>query len=515
MTSSADNLTEIEQLRAQLKKQMEINQSLSTRVEILEEVVRHLKIKRFMPSSEKTNADQFLLFDEAELCTDPKLEQHEKDQDKKNGKDNDLKPRGRKPLSSDLPREQIFLYLTDEEKTGAKSTFFAKVKEELDIIPAKVRVLEYMQEKAVFEDKDGQRVVTAEQPKHPLPGSLGSTGLIAHVITAKYVDGLPLYRIEKQLQRYGGGISRATLANYVMKSAKVFQPLVNLLREHQNDGNIVAMDETRIQVLKEPGKAATSDKYMWVSLGGPPTQPSVLFHYEPSRSGDVPLQLLEGFEGYLQTDGYAGYNAACEKYGLTHAGCMDHARRKFIEAQQAQPKGKNAKPSKADTALGYINGLYKVERQLADLKANQPPYSTEQVVAYRQEHALPMLDKLKSHLEKHINKVPKDSLTYKAMSYTLNQWEKLTVYCTNGELRISNIMAENAIRPFVVGRKAWLFADTSQGAKASATCYSLVETAKLNGLEPLGYLQTLLTELPYADTVEKVEALLPWNLAKD
>lgn len=252
-----------------------------------------------------------------------------------------------------------------------------------------------------------------------------------------------------------------------------------------------------------------------IVYGGPPTQPSVLFHYEPSRSGDVPLQLLEGFEGYLQTDGYAGYNAACEKYGLTHAGCMDHARRKFIEAQQAQPKGKNAKPSKADTALGYINGLYKVERQLADLKANQPPYSTEQVVAYRQEHALPMLDKLKSHLEKHINKVPKDSLTYKAMSYTLNQWEKLTVYCTNGELRISNIMAENAIRPFVVGRKAWLFADTSQGAKASATCYSLVETAKLNGLEPLGYLQTLLTELPYADTVEKVEALLPWNLAKD
>lgn len=170
MTSSADNLTEIEQLRAQLKKQMEINQSLSTRVEILEEVVRHLKIKRFMPSSEKTNADQFLLFDEAELCTDPKLEQHEKDQDKKNGKDNDTKPRGRKPLSSDLPREQIFLYLTDEEKTGAKSTFFAKVKEELDIVPAKVRVLEYMQEKAVFEDKDGQKVVTAEQPKHPLAG---------------------------------------------------------------------------------------------------------------------------------------------------------------------------------------------------------------------------------------------------------------------------------------------------------------------------------------------------------
>jgi transposase len=521
VTHFTDYLTENERLRdqlvekgAQLQSQSERLQSQSARIKVLEEVVRHLKIKRFMPSSEKTHADQFLLFDEAELCTDPELEEHEK-KNEEQSKSNTSKPRGRKPLSSDLPREQIFLYLTDEEKTGAKSTFFAKVKEELDIVPAKIRVLEYMQEKAVFDRDDGQTVVTAELPKHPLPGSLGSTGLIADVITSKYVDGLPLYRIEKRLHRYGGDLSRATLANYVIKSAKLFQPLVNLLRDHQNSGHIVAMDETRIQVLKEPGKAATSDKYMWVSLGGPPTQKSVLFHYEPSRSGEVPINLLEGFEGHLQTDGYAGYNAACKKYGLTHVGCMDHARRKFIEAQKAQPAGHNTKLSKADIALNHINKLYRVERQLADLKEKNLALTAEEIVEYRQEHSVPLLNDLKTFLDKNVNKIPKGSLTHGAISYTLNQWSKLVVYCSHSELRISNIMAENAIRPFVVGRKAWLFADTSQGAKASAVCYSLVETAKLNGLEPYHYLHTLLTQLPYAETLVQVEALLPWNLSKD
>lgn len=208
MIPSSQKLTEIEQLRAQLEEQKKINQtqserlqSQSSRIALLEELVRHLKLKRFAPSSEKASADQFLLFDESELCTDPDLTTFENDQDNKSGQgNNDTKSRGRKPLSKDLPRKQIFLYLTDEEKTGAKSTFFAKVKEELDIVPAKIRVLEHMQEKAVFDDKDDtQYVITAPLPKHPLPGSIGSISLIAHIITSKYVDGLPLYRIEKML----------------------------------------------------------------------------------------------------------------------------------------------------------------------------------------------------------------------------------------------------------------------------------------------------------------------------
>lgn len=517
MTSSAKNLTEIELLRAQLAEQDRFIQSQSERIKILEEVVRHLKIKRFMPSSEKIGQGQFLLFDEAELVTDPDVIAHEQD-DKPTTHTKKSAPRGRKPFAADLPREQIFLYLTDEEKTGAKSTFFAKVKEELDIVPAKVRVLEYMQEKAVFEqDEDSKNMVAAALPKHPIKGAMGSVGLIAHAITAKYVDGLPLYRIEKQLSRYGGNISRATLANYVIKSAHVLQPIINLMWDKQHEGNVIAMDETPLQVLKEPGKAATSKKYMWVSLGGLPGQQSVLYHYDPSRSGQVPLTLLDGFKGYLQTDGYSGYSPACEQYTLISVGCMDHARRKFKDALDAAPKKKTNKTNKvgkAGVALGLIKKLYNIERQIKDLSEKQADFTSEHIKAYRQQNSIPILEEIKAFLDTNVSKVPKDSLTGIAIHYMLNQWKKLTVYCICGELRISNILAENAIRPFVVGRKAWLFADTPQGAHASAVCYSIVESAKHNGLEPYQYIHDLLTRLPYAETVDEIETLLPWNINK-
>jgi len=406
----------------------------------------------------------------------------------------------------------VFAYLSEQEKSGAISTFFTKVREELDIIPAQVRVLEYMQEKAVFieQDKDENKriIISAEMPKHPVARAMGSINLMSFVIISKYADGLPLYRQEKILSRYGGELSRTTLANWVIASAKQLQPLINLLREHQQAGKVIMADETRIQVLKEPDRPVTSDKYMWVTLGGPPDKQSVLFEYDPSRSQAVPLRLLEGFSGYLQTDAYAGYSAACRENGITQLGCWDHARRKFKEAQKAQPKAKKGKtnqPSKADRVMSFINKLYMIERQIKGL-------SIEEKYQQRQERSIPVLNKLKTYLEDNQHKILKDGLTGKAMTYLSNQWEKLTVYCSNGELNISNILAENAIRPFVIGRKAWLFADTPKGARASAIHYSVIETAKANGLEPLEYYQHILAALPYAGTVDKVEALLPWNV---
>ena len=282
------------------------------------------------------------------------------------------------------------------------------------------------------------------------------------------------------------------------------------MREHQQAGAVILADETRVQVLKEPGRSATSDKYMWVTLGGPPGEKSILFEYDPSRSQEVPLRLLEGYRGYLQTDGYAGYNAACLKNGITQLGCWDHARRYFKDAQKAEPKakkGKNNKPSKATKVLSLINKLYAIEREIKEL-------TVDEKYQQRQEKSIPVLSQLKVYLENNLHKVPKDSLTGKAMTYLSNQWEKLNVYCTHGELNISNILAENAIRPFVIGRKAWLFSDTPAGARASAIHYSLIETAKANGLEPYEYLKQVLTALPYAGTVDQVEALLPWNIKK-
>lgn len=504
-----------------IERKSDVISEQKKRIQILEEALRLTKVKRFSPSSEQST--QTSLFDEAEAEATIDFDQANRSGDESDeiaveeelGTTNPAetkKKTGRKPFASHLPREQVFAYLSEQEKSGAIDTFFTKVREELDIIPAQVRVLEYMQEKAVFieqrEDEKQRIIKAAEMPKHPVARAMGSINLMSFVIISKYADGLPLYRQEKILSRYGGELSRTTLANWMIASAKQLQPLINLLREYQHAGNVIMADETRIQVLKEPDRPVTSDKYMWVTLGGPPDQPSVLFEYDPSRSQAVPLRLLDGFSGYLQTDGYAGYSAACRENDITQLGCWDHARRKFKEAQKAQPKAKKGKtnqPSKADRAMSFINKLYMIERQIKLL-------SIEEKHQQRQERSQPVLNKLKTYLEDNQHKILKDSLTGKAMTYLSNQWEKLTVYCTNGELNISNILAENAIRPFVIGRKAWLFSDTPAGARASAIHYSLIETAKANDLEPLQYYQHILTALPYADTVDKVEALLPWNV---
>ena len=389
------------------------------------------------------------------------------------------------------------------------------------------------------------------------------------------------------------------MANWIIRLDDVFKPLINLLREQQLDGDYLQADETRLQVLKETGISAQSDKWMWVIRGGPPDRPAVLFEYDPSRSEEVPLRLLDGFRGTLQTDGYAGYNnkrvfglvidfgasqppkstrplttyscpsrpghqalrnnfasslllrtwlpmtgrrvrrptlfslwrkarrensaasrllgstslrfalhawqRVCRENGLTRIGCWDHARRKFVEASKAAPvKKKGTKVSKADVAIGKIRKLYAIEKRIEKL----PP---EEKTRQRQQLAQPVLDDLKAWLEKNSTRVPRDSLTYKAIQYTLNQWELLIGYLADGRLNISNALAENAIRPFAVGRRNWLFADTPRGAKASATTYSLIETAKANGVEPFAYLHHVLQHIGNARTVEDIEALLPWN----
>ena len=349
-------------------------------------------------------------------------------------------------------------------------------------------------------------IVAAQRPPHPLGKCIASVQLLAYILISKYADALPLYRLEKILKRYGGDITRTTLANWIIRLDDVFKPLINLMREHQLSGDYLQADETRLQVLKEDGRPATSDKWMWLIRGGPPDQPAVLFEYDVSRSEEVPLRLLDGFEGVLQVDGYAGYNRVCRENPITRIGCWDHARRKFVEASKAAPAKKEAsKVSKADVAIGKIRKLYLIEDRIKDLEP-------EQKKAQRQTLSRPVLDDLKDWLETNSPRVPKDSLTWIAINYTLNQWDLLIGYCEDGRLNISNALAENAIRPFAVGRRNWLFSDTPRGARASATCYSLIETAKANGLEPSAYLHHVLQHIAAADTLEKIEALLPWNM---
>jgi len=490
-----------------------LQQQLSSKdqyIQILEEQLRLKKIQQFAASSEKSTY-QIHLFDEAELEAeiDALRDQLPDDVEEEDTPKSTTRKRQR-GFSEALVRERVELCLSDEEKAGASRTFFTKVKEELEFIPAQLKVLEYWQEKAVFEQESEEHIIAAPRPIHPLGKSIATTSLLAYIITAKYADGLPLYRLEKITQRLGHEVSRTSMAHWIIRLDDVFKPLINLIREIQNGCRYLQADETRIQVLKEDGRKIQSDKWMWVTRGGPPDQPSVLFAYDPSRAGSVPVRLLDDFNGTLQADGYSGYSPVCTANNITRIGCWDHARRKFMEATKAaKPKGKGkskqTKASKADVALSHINKLYSIERKIKELSEGER-------YRVRQELSLPILETLKSWLEGNVGRVMKGSLTRKAIEYTLNQWQYLIGYCDRGDLHISNVLAENAIRPFALGRKAWLFSDTPQGAKASATCYSLIETAKVNDLNPSAYIEHVLEHITQADTLEKLEQLLPWNV---
>ncbi len=353
-----------------------------------------------------------------------------------------------------------------------------------------------------------EQIVAAQRPVHPFGKCSVTSSLIAHVITDKYLYGMPLYRQESKFKGLGHSIYRNNMAQWCIRFADEAKPLLRLMREVQNSSNYLQADETRLQVLKEDRKTAQSDKWMWMIRGGLPGQLSVLFEYDPSRAGSVAVRLLDDFEGVLQADGYSGYSAVCKANSITRIGCWDHARRKFVETDKSadsKAKTKTGTVSKADVALGYIRKRYRVETNIADK-------TDEERLKARQKISVPVLNEFKEWLEHNATKIMKGGALRKAIDYTLNQWQCLIGYCARGDLMISNAMAENTIRPFAIGRKNWLFADTRKGAEASAACYSLIETAKANNLGPQAYIKHILDHIATANTLEKLEALLPLNV---
>jgi transposase len=434
--------------RQQAKHEQEVNvlqaqhqQELSS----LQEQLYLLLHKRFGRSSEKVPAEQQSLFNEAEQY-DALLYIEEETIVATHSR----KKSGRQKLSDALPRVEITHDIPESEKICPHDGHALKVmgqesSEQLDIIPAKVRVLRHIRLKYSCPCCE-QVVKIAPIPKQPIPKSIASPGLLAYICVSKYVDALPLYRLEKIFKRIGVDIPRASQANWVVHMGGLIQPLINLLRDHLLFENIIKMDETTVQVLNEENRAVSSKSYMWVQRGGPPGKPIILFNYDPSRASNVPLRLLEGFNGYLQTDGYEGYNAAVKANGLVQLGCWAHARRKFEEAVKAQgrKKGKQ-KAGKGLKGMSFIQKLYRIEKLAKDMEAAER-------TAYRQEHAVPILDEIRKWLDTSLPQVPPTSLVGKALNYLNNQWAKLTIYVEDGRLNIDNNLAENAIRPFVLGR---------------------------------------------------------------
>ena len=506
----ADQLLRNEQLQADQQAVLGKNEQLQLRVTTLEEQLRLAIGIRFASSSEKISPNQMRLFDEAEVDNDSASEAAADEPD-----DNIIVPehtrkkRGRKKLPEHLPRVDVVHDIPEAERCcphdgAALKAIGEVVSEQLDIIPATIRVIRHIRKQYACDC--GQCIKTAPLPPQPIPKSLASPGLLAHITVSKYQDALPLYRQEAILKRIGVKLPRATLANWMIQAGKLIQPLINLLRDRLLGYDIVQMDETPVQVLREPGKTAQFKSYLWLQRGGPPDQPVILYDYDPGRGATVPQRLLEGFKGTLQTDGYSGYNAVVAINGLTHIGCMAHARRKFNDAVKAQ--GKNKKRGKAHRGLGLIQKLYQVEKQVRHL-------TPEARKIHRQQHAQPILDDMRVWLDEALPQVPPTSLTGKALYYLNSEWSKLIGYMQDGRLEIDNNAAENAIRPFVMGRKAWLFSASVKGVEASANLYSLIETAKANGLEPYAYLRHLFAELPKAQTVAEIEALLPGNISED
>jgi transposase len=488
-------------------------------ITILEEKIRVLKKAIFGSKSEKRHLDdesskQLHLFNEAEAIVEQEaartvvVPEHSRQ-----------KPR-RKPLPPDLPRIEIIVDIAESEKIcdcgTERSRIGEEVCEKLHYVPAQIQVVriirpKYACKKCEGVESEGPTIKIAPPPAQIIPKGIATPGLVAHIAVSKYADALPLYRQEKIFSRYGIELSRSTMAEWMVKAAGCCNPLMDLLYKELLVGPLINVDETPFQVLNEPDRANTTKSYMWVFRGGGPDKPVVLFKYSETRSGRIPREVLAGYSGYCQTDGFSGYDALeATNPGIRLVGCFFHARRNFVKVIDARGKAAKNKPGSAEVALDYIGQLYKVEKI-----ARQRQLSAEEIVALRKEKSIPVLEKFKAWMDKRIEQTPPKGLLGQALNYAITRWDKLIRYTENGHITPDNNMVENDIRPYAVGRRNWLFSGHPNGAHASATLYSLIVTARACGLDPYEYLRFLFSKIPYARTEADYRALMPQILAPE
>lgn len=485
----------------------------------LEERIRLFQAMLFGSKSEKrkepdpTAQQQHSLFDEAEATIEISPEVEGIVQIPAHAR----KKCGRRPLPTDLPRVDVIHDLSEVEKIcacgHALTRMGEEISEKLDIIPAKIQVIRHIRIKYACRvcegvESEGGAVKLALMPPQIIPQGIVTPGLLADILIAKFADAQPFYRQESKFARLGVELSRATMCNWALLVGRAVEPLMELLLEDIRSGPVLGLDETPVQVLREPGRANTTTSYMWLARGGPADKPGVYFHYAPTRSGSVAKDLVGDFKGWIQADGYVGYDVLVENPGIRMQGCMAHMRRKFVDVIKAAGRNKPKHGGgMADVVLEKFGQLYAIEKRVAELKLKP-----EQIKTLRHVEAKPILDEIKKLLDVRAVNTPPKSLLGKAIAYARNQWSRLIVYLEDGRLRIDNNLVENAIRPFAVGRKNWLFSGSPRGAKASAAIYSLIETAKANRLEPYAYLRFLFERLPYAKSRDELRALLPQNL---
>jgi len=474
---------------------IEYIESLKARIENLTELLILAQKARFGSSSEKARYvlsegyEQDTLFNEAEVLAQEEepepvtVEQHTR------------KPkRTKEELAKDLPVVEVIIDIPEDERVcdiceGELEVIGKElVRREVSVIPEQVYVTETYRLNYgcndCLEETDEANIIKPEVPEPVIKRGLASPSSAAHVMYQKFVNGMPLYRQSKHMENFGVKIARSTLARWIIHtSLHWLLPLWLALKSLLLESPVILADETVVQVLKEPGKTPQSESRMWVYCTGnverPP--PIVLFEYQPSRAGEHPKAFLKiDHLFYLHTDGYAGYNGITN---AVHCACFAHQRRKFEEAMP-----KNApKDNKARIGFEYCQKLFALEREFEKL-------SPERRLEKRIEKSKPVLDKFFEWVET-VNPLAGSKLAA-AITYARNQKEPLSAILLDGRIELSTNRIENKIRPFACGRRAWLFADTVDGARASAVAYSIIETAQANGLNPYQYLLHLFTELP-------------------
>lgn len=501
----------MEQAQKDEKKVVELEQENK----LLREEVRFLRAKLRGRSTEAgsvlCDADQGNLFDPEELEESP-----EPAPPKETKVSYTRYERGkRKPIPEHFERVEILHDLSDDEKVCAcgveRKRIGEETSEQLDMVPAKIQVLRHIRPKYACPCCEGLEsingtIAIAPAPKSMIPKSLAGPGLLAHMITTKFADAVPFYRQEKQLARLGIRLSRTTMNEWSQKAAQCCLALVDAFKEDLLKSSYVQIDETTLRVHGEKDRKNTTPSYMWVVRGGPPDSgpQTFIYQYSPTRSSSVAKALLADYTGLVHSDGYIGYQYLEKEESVTHLGCWAHARRKFAEAVHANRKGQK-KTAHAQRVLSMIAKLYKFEKE-----ATEKGLSATERVALREEKALPVLKKLRKELEVLEPKVPSDSRLGKAVGYALKTWPKLVRCFEYGEARLDTNLVENAIRPFVVGRKNWMLAGSPGGAAANGVWFSIIETAKANGWEPYAYLRFLFERLPNT-AHEDLRSLLPYN----
>jgi transposase len=409
----------------------------------------------------------------------------------------------RRPLPAHLPREERMIWPKQEacpDCGGQLKRLGEDVSEILERVPEHFKVIRQVRPKLACMGCD--KIVQAEAPSRPIAGGMAGPGLLAHVLVSKYGDHLPLYRQQEMYAREGVELERSTMAAWVGGVSRLLEPLVEALRGHVMAAQKLHADDTPVPVLA-PGNGKTKTGRLWTYVrddrpAGDESPPAVWFAYTPDRKGEHPKAHLSTFTGTLQADAYAGYNPVYETGRVREAGCMAHVRRKFYDLVVAH------KSSVATEALERIAKLYAIEKEIR----GQLPEQRREV---RNLRSRPLLDSLKQWLEETLGKLSRKSDTAVAVRYALGQWKVLELYCDDGRLEIDNNSAERALRTVVLGRKNYLFAGSDAGGERAAAIYSLIGTAKLNGINPEKYLCDVLSRI--ADhPINRIEELLPWNL---